>query len=96
MVVVFLSLFVLANFLVIYLFYKLLRKSKGIKFILNSLLLLLFSWVISESFNQVHIWFRNNGVFIELGHSSISLIYVWIISIIFSVFTIFTTYKNKK
>lgn len=53
----------------------LMKYNKAIVIIVHFSLL----WIVAELFNQIHIWLRNNNIFIELGHASLSSILILIL-----------------
>lgn len=77
--IIFLVLLLLSNLLVAAKGYKILLKSNStIKFILYGVLYFLMVFMLAEMFNQINIYLRNKGYFIELGHASILGVEIWL------------------
>jgi len=75
-----------------YLYKFLFRYNKIILIIIYFSLL----WIISELFNQIHIWLRNHNIFLELGHASLYDILILLLFHIVGIILICFFFYNKK
>ncbi len=87
--------------LVVFAFYKLLKSEKTTLFTIFSITLLINIYLISEAFNSIHLYLRELGIFIQLGHSSIIDLLIWGLSTLVSIiliifFGFFQNQKNEK
>lgn len=77
-------------------FSKLNKKTTILKYSIVSILYLFSIEIIFECANQIHIFLRNNSIYIELGHASLLLIFFNLIILIFAFcFIIWNWFKKR-
>lgn len=89
-------LFLLGN----YLFYKAILSLNSYKRLTTIIVYLVLIYVYFEVVNLAHIFLRNNKIYLELGHSSIKLIWILVLSYLIAIltiaFAIILKRKNRK
>ncbi len=86
---IFLLVFALLNIFLLLLTYKLLIKSRGWAYIGISLGSIITMWVLGETVNKVKVYLKHKGIIIDVGHSSITLVVIWLLFILILIILIF-------
>lgn len=93
--ILFISAFVLANSLIILLFYYFLQRVSPVLFILLCLAELAVIYSIAELFNQLDSYLLKRKVFIELGHAKIILLEILLGFLVIAVSSMIVSIVNR-
>jgi hypothetical protein len=77
--------------------YKMLLKSTKLIFVIISLIYLIGTYFYFFSISEIHQFVRTKGIYIELGHADIKLLFLFVVCILYALFNIiYAIYVRRK